>query len=76
MFEKATRDYGLFVTIVRNDGVSKGNIGLIVFGGVLRNDQVHMLRMYYGYLGVDNNNVVELKYLAQGIRITINNVYY
>ena len=42
MFEKATRDYGLFVTTVRNDGVSKGNIGLIVFGGVLRNDQGHI----------------------------------
>ena len=63
------------VTTVRNDGVSKGNLGPIVFGGVLRNDQGHMLRMYYGYLGVDNNNVVELKDLAQGLRITINNVY-
>ena len=63
------------VTTIRNDGVSKGSIGPIVFGGVLRNDQVHMLRMYYGYLGVVNNNVVELKGLAQGLRITINNVY-
>ena len=63
------------ITIVRNDGVSKGNIGPIVFGGVLRNDQGHItLRMYYGYLGVDKNNVVELKDLAQGLRITINNV--
>ena len=62
-------------TTVRNDDVSKGNLGPIVFSGVLRNDQGHMLRMHYGYLGVDNNNVVELKDLAQGLRITINNVY-
>ena len=66
----------MFVTTVRNDGVSKGNLGPIVFGGVLRNDQGHItLRMYYGYLGVDNNNVVELKYMAQGLMITINNLY-
>ena len=65
------------ITIVRNDGVSKGNLGPIFFGGVLRNDQGHItLRMYYGYLGVDNNNVVELKGLAQGLRITINNICY
>ena len=63
------------VITVRNDGVSKGNLGPIVFCGVLRNDQGHMLQMYYGYLGVDNNNVVELKDLAQGLRTTINNVY-
>ena len=63
------------VTTVRNDGVSKGNLGPIVFGGVLRNDQGHILRMYYGYLGVHKNNVVELKDLAQRLRITINNVY-
>ena len=74
-FEKATRDQGLFVITVRNDGVSTRNLGPIFFCWVLRNDQGHMLRMYYGYLGVDNNNVVELKYLAQGLKITINNVY-
>ena len=64
------------VTTIRNDDVSKGNLGPIVFGGVLFNDQGHIiLLMYYGYSGVDNNNVVELKDLAQGLRITINNVY-
>jgi len=51
------------------DGAAKGNPGPAGYGGVFRNEKGAALHIYYGTIGKDTNNVVELEGLWKGICI-------
>jgi len=48
------------------DGASKGNPGMEVVGGVLRDENRSIISLFYGHLGKATNNMVELMALEQG----------
>ena len=52
------------------DGASKGNPGPAGFGGVLKNNTVEIIHLYYGTIGHDSNNATELSGLLHGLRIS------
>jgi len=49
------------------DGASKGNPGMVGFGGILRNHEGTPLQLYFGNIGWDTNNSAELEGLWQGL---------
>ena len=51
------------------DGASKGNPGPVGFGGIFRNSQGDIQAIYYGSIGWDTNNSVELEGLWQGLNL-------
>ena len=49
------------------DGVSKGNLGPAVFGGVIRDSHGRILSLYWGILGSSTNNLEKLDGLLNGL---------
>eukprot|EP00253_Pinus_taeda_P007163 PITA_07163 len=49
------------------DGASKGNPGLTGYGGAVRNHQGQVLKVFFGSIGWNTNNVVELEGLWRGL---------
>eukprot|EP00253_Pinus_taeda_P008458 PITA_08458 len=49
------------------DGASKGNPGLTGYGGAVRNHQGQVLKVFYGSIGWNTNNVAELEGLWRGL---------
>lgn len=54
---------------VNFDRASRGNLGLTGFGGICRNDQGEILKVFFGYLGHDTNKSVELEGIIQGLTL-------
>jgi len=52
------------------DGVSKGNLGNARYGGIFRNHEGLPLLIYFGNIGWDANNTVELEELWQGLLLS------
>ena len=52
---------------VKFDGIAKGNPGEVGYGGVCRNSNGEILQFFYGNLGRDTNNSVELEGMIQGV---------
>jgi hypothetical protein len=57
------------------DGGSKGNSGMVGYGGIFKSDNGTILRNFVGKLGLDKNNVTQIKALEEGLKITINECY-
>jgi len=51
------------------DGATKGNPGLVGYGGIFRNNVGSTLHIYHGSLGKDTKNAAELEGLWKGIYI-------
>eukprot|EP00253_Pinus_taeda_P020461 PITA_20461 len=49
------------------DGASKGNPGLTGYGGAVRNHQGQVLKVFFGSIGWNTNNVAELEGLWRGL---------
>lgn len=49
------------------DRASKGNLGLTGFGGAIRNSEGQLVGLYWGYMGMNSNNVEELRGLLEGL---------
>ena len=49
------------------DGASKGNPGPTGFGGAIRNSEGNLVGLYWGYMGMNSNNVAELRGLLEGL---------
>lgn len=56
---------------VNIDGASKGNTGLVGFGGVIRDEQGKIKEIFHGHLGTATNNMVELMALEQCLEILV-----
>ena len=54
------------------DGASKGNPGPVGYGGAIRNAKGKPLGVFWGYIGENTNNIVELKGLLAGLTRTRN----
>ena len=50
------------------DGVAKGNLGSVGYGGGIHNTKGKGLRVFWGDLGETTNNVAELEGLVSGLR--------
>lgn len=55
------------------DGASKGNPGMVGFGGVPRDEDKSIISLFYGHLGKATNNMVELMALEQGLEFLKHN---
>jgi len=55
------------------DGASKGNPGVVGFGGVLRNEEGRILLIFHNHLCKATNNMAELMAMEQGLEILIIN---
>eukprot|EP00253_Pinus_taeda_P032540 PITA_32540 len=55
--------------ILNFDGASKGNPGSTGYGGAVRNHQGQVLKVFFGSIGWNTNNVAELEGLWKGINI-------
>lgn len=51
------------------DGASKGNPGPTGFGGAIRNSEGVPVGIYWGYIGLNSNNMAELRGLLEGLRM-------
>ena len=51
------------------DGSSKGNPGLVGFGGVCHDSTGSILYVFYGFIGIDSNNAVKSEWILQGVKI-------
>lgn len=51
------------------DGASKGNPGSTGYGGAVRNHQGQVLKVFFGSIGWNTNNVAELEGLWRGLNI-------
>ena len=56
---------------VNRDGASKGNPGLAGFGGVIRDEQGQIKKIFDGHLGKETNNMAELMALEQCLEILV-----
>lgn len=56
---------------VNIDGASKGNPGLAGFGGVIRDEQGQIKKIFHGHLGKATNNMAELMALEQCLEILV-----
>lgn len=54
------------------DGASKGNPGEAGIGGILRNHEGTPLKIYFGNIGWDTNNIAEMEGLWQGLLLARN----
>lgn len=52
---------------------AKGNPGPTELGGVFRNAAGEILGVYWGFIGENTNNVVELKALLAGLNMEVTN---
>jgi hypothetical protein len=52
------------------DGAAKGNPGLAGVGGVIRDLRGEILGIYWGCIGVNTNNVANLKVLLEGLEMS------
>ena len=50
------------------DGVAKGNPGPAGYGGVMRNSKGGILSLFWGSIGNNTNNMVELEGLINGLK--------
>lgn len=55
------------------DGASKGNPGPTGYGGAIRNAEGRTMGIFWGYIGENTNNIVELKGPLAGLTTAINN---
>ena len=39
------------------DGASKGNPGLVGYGGAIRNVEGRIMKVFWGYIGENTNNI-------------------
>ena len=53
------------------DGTSKGNPGMVGFGGVIRDEQGCIKDIFHSHLGVATNNMAELMALEKFLEILI-----
>jgi len=53
-------EYGCKFIKINFDGASKGNVGLVSFGEILRNSNGEILHLVVGFMGLNTNNVVDL----------------
>ena len=58
------------------NGVAKGNSGPTGMGGVFRNAVGNILAMYWGFIGENTNNVVELKALLAGLNMAMTHGWF
>jgi ribonuclease HI len=54
----------------------KATPGSASFGGAFRNSQGHILRIYAKFIGIENNNAVELQALEAGLNIAIRESFH
>ena len=50
------------------DGAAKGNLGPAGYGGAIRNLKGDILSLFWGSIGSNNNNMVELEGLINGLK--------
>lgn len=55
------------------DGASKGNPGLAGYGGAIRNSEGNPVGIYWGYIGLNSNNVADLRGLLEGLLMAVRN---
>eukprot|EP00253_Pinus_taeda_P008595 PITA_08595 len=56
--------------ILNFDGASKGNPGSTGYGGAVKNHEGQVLKVFFGSIGWNTNNVAELEGLWKGLNIT------
>lgn len=56
--------------------VAKGNLGPAGLGGVFRNVAREILGVYWGFIGENTNNMVELKALLEGLNMAVTNGWF
>jgi len=54
------------------DGASKGNLGPTKYGGMFMDVDGKILKVYYGFMGTNSNNVEKLRALIQGLQVACN----
>ena len=59
----------MLVFKINFDGATKGNTVASRYGGFYRNVVEEILKLYFGYIGNDTNNSVELEGLVQGFKL-------
>jgi ribonuclease HI len=57
------------------DGASKGNPSVVGYGGIFIDETSHILGTYTIKLGTNNNNIVEIKNLEEGLHISLREHY-
>ena len=53
------------------DGTSKGNPGLVGYGGLVRDQEHNLLQIYVIYCGISSNNKEDFPTLERGLKLVV-----